>query len=267
MHNIEPSLDRAAAFWQRWPSGSAKDSAVCVVGSALRHAHPRDIDIFVFSDDVASRSANDLWRGITDTGVVCSDVSSIVPLGVTRFKVKADGREFSVHFVETSTVLRMANRVGECSHYLNTSFFGFDLFPQVAYRFWIVETHILSDPSGAIQRLQQQVHPSKAPWAALRERLRCRVEMSLDYLSRHHWQEGLGVASKIVETINYLLLTVYARLEMYAGTARTVDDDLRHTDEGSAIVSMCYQLLRTGGITSPACVAELSESVRRLATW
>ena len=223
---VQTNISAARQLLADYPSITKGVRVATVVGSALRHANPRDVDLFLISDTPSDVNANHVFSELHGEGCPCSNVALIAPLGLHRFKLTRQGIEFSLHFAETGVLEHLSDLIQDVSHYVNTDLFAFTLAPQVVYRFWILETCPVVKRDRWFSILQTRVHPDRAPWVDIERELAMALARSVDYLSRHVWHAGMGLGFKLGEMANYLVLYAYAKMRRYAGTARTIDNDL-----------------------------------------
>lgn len=218
-----------------------------------------DVDIFVNTLDDPKLFCSCLVNSLSGSG--CPTYRYIDELGLWVFKKIRKGICFSFHIVTTAKIKEIIDCHDNPLTY-DISLVGFKLNYTTVYRTWVMEAVCIGGNKEILNGLKFELQDRCIP-ANCSVWLRKRILQYISYVKELN--EAGKFAIRIVkdQLLEKIISLSYVENNMYYGTLKSLDSDLRSFDRAHRLISLCDELYESGNAKTNSN-KDLFDSIERV---
>lgn len=215
-----------------------------------------DVDIFINTLDNPELFCSCLVNSLSGTG--CPTYRYIDEIGLWNFKKIRKGICFSVHIV-TST--RIKEIIGHHDNPLtyDVSLVGFKLNYTTVYRAWVMEAICIGGNRAILNELKIELQDRCIP-ANCSTWLRKKILQYVSYAKELNEDDTFAIRIVKDQLLEKIISLSYVENNMYYGTLKSLDGDLRGFSCARQLVSLCDKIYENGNAKTDK---DLFDSIER----
>ena len=216
-----------------------------------------DIDIFVNTLDNPELFCSCLVNSLRGSG--CPTYRYIDELGLWGFKKIRKGICFSFHIVPFAKIKEIISRHDNPLTY-DISLVGFKLNYTTVYRAWVMEAVCIGGNKAILNGLKFALQGRCIP-ANCSAWLRKRILQYLSYAKELNEDGKFAIRIVKDQLLEKIISLIYVENNMYYGTLKSLDGDLRSFGRARRLISLCNELYKNGNAKSNK---DLFDSIERV---
>lgn len=221
---------------------SQSDYLVLLCGSVLTERNPRDIDMIIYTKEDAEIFSNKLLCNIRSLDPK-AELIYITTLQMYSLKCISGSVRFSLHIVSWNKVNSFIDQASQVETYTDINIFAFDLYYQIVYRKWIMETEYLTGNEMLKAELVNNLNSKVIPYEAAVKRLTQRIKNNVNYFVQKVSKTDAVCNIILCQIINQLVNYSYLVNGVYYGAVKYIKSDMKKFTKATEVSELSLVLL------------------------
>jgi len=239
------------------------DYLALMCGSSLTEDHPRDVDIFIYTNKDESIFSRKLLDDLFHVGIR-ANLTYLDTLQFHSLKYHSTGICYSAHIVSMQKLLSLVSKASLTETYTDVDVFCVRLYNQTVYRKWILDTEYLIGETSFKETLLHELAKQEKPFACAKRELVSRLKNNIDYFREKVTDDTDDrVTCNVLsgQIFNNLINYCYLLNNVYYGTVKYIKKDLESFQVKPALCRLTIDLAESLNIKS---IQEISCKINRI---